>query len=109
MDLHSLAVSRTRDDAGTGVKMEPATAGGLNLGIHCGDDPAAAQENRQRVAEAIGMPVSWLTQVHGIRVVDLDGAEARARMPETGRPGNQSGKRVCQYVCRSAVRWHLGR
>jgi len=88
MDLHSLAVSRTRDDAGTGVKMEPATAGGLNLGIHCGDDPAAAQENRQRVAEAIGMPVSWLTQVHGIRVLDLDGAEARARLPATVRPGS---------------------
>ena len=23
--------------------------GGLNLGIHCGDDPAAAHENRRRV------------------------------------------------------------
>lgn len=89
-DLHSLAVSRTRDGAGTGVKMEPATAGGLNLGIHCGDDPAAAQENRRRVAEAIGMPVSWLTQVHGVRVLDLDSAEARARMLTAARPGNLS-------------------
>lgn len=87
-DLHSLAVSRTRDGAGTGVKMEPATAGGLNLGIHCGDDPAAAQENRQRVAEAIGMPVSWLKQVHGIRVLDLDDAEARAHLPATVMPGH---------------------
>ena len=87
-DLHSLAVSRTRDGAGTGVKMEPATTGGLNLGIHCGDDPAAAQENRRRVAEAIGMPVSWLTQVHGVRVLDLDSAEARARMLTAARPGN---------------------
>ena len=49
-----------------------AGTGGLNLGIHCGDDPAHAQENRRRVAEAIGRPVSWLKQVHGIRVLDLD-------------------------------------
>ena len=49
-----------------------AGSGGLNLGIHCGDDPAHAQENRRRVAETIGRPVSWLKQVHGIRVLDLD-------------------------------------
>lgn len=90
-DLHSLAVSRTRDDAGTGVEAVPATAGGLNLGIHCGDDPVAAQKNRRRVAEAIGMPVSWLKQVHGIRVLDLDSAEARARMIAAARPGNHPG------------------
>lgn len=46
--------------------------GGLNLGIHCGDDPAAAHENRQRVEAIIGQPISWLKQVHGIRVLDLD-------------------------------------
>lgn len=46
--------------------------GGLNLGIHCGDDPAAAYENRRRVEAIIGQPISWLKQVHGIRVLDLD-------------------------------------
>ena len=46
--------------------------GGLNLGIHCGDDPAAAHENRRRVEATIGQPISWLKQVHGIRVLDLD-------------------------------------
>ena len=48
--------------------------GGLNLGIHCGDDPAAAHENRRRVEAIIGRPISWLKQVHGIRVLDLDEA-----------------------------------
>ncbi|MBF1237239.1 MAG: peptidoglycan editing factor PgeF [Lautropia mirabilis] len=48
--------------------------GGLNLGIHCGDDPAAAHENRRRVQAIIGQPISWLKQVHGIRVLDLDEA-----------------------------------
>ena len=46
--------------------------GGLNLGIHCGDDPVAAHENRRRVEAIIGQPISWLKQVHGIRVLDLD-------------------------------------
>ena len=46
--------------------------GGLNLGIHCGDDRAAAHENRRRVEAIIGQPISWLKQVHGIRVLDLD-------------------------------------
>lgn len=46
--------------------------GGLNVGIHCGDDPAAAHENRRRVEAIIGRPISWLKQVHGIRVLDLD-------------------------------------
>ena len=49
-----------------------STTGGLNLGIHCGDDPAAAHENRRRVEAIIGRPISWLKQVHGIRVLDLD-------------------------------------
>ena len=46
--------------------------GGLNLGIHCSDDPDAAHENRRRVEAIIGQPISWLKQVHGIRVLDLD-------------------------------------
>lgn len=55
--------------------------GGLNLGIHCGDDPAAAHENRRRVEAIIGQPISWLKQVHGIRVLDLDEAH-----PDTDAP-----------------------
>lgn len=55
--------------------------GGLNLGIHCGDAPAAAHENRRRVEAIIGQPISWLKQVHGIRVLDLDEAH-----PDTDAP-----------------------
>ncbi len=65
--------------------------GGLNLGLRTGDDLSAVHENRRRVAAAIGHPVSWLTQVHGIRVLDLDGAEARVRMLTAARPGNHPG------------------
>ena len=56
-----------------------APPGGLNLGIHCGDDPAAAHENRRRVEATIGQPISWLKQVHGIRVLDLDETHPEGR------------------------------
>lgn len=40
--------------------------GGLNLGLHVGDDPDAVARNRALVP---GHP-AWLTQVHGVKVVD---------------------------------------
>lgn len=40
--------------------------GGLNLGTHVGDDPAAVARNRAMVP---GHP-AWLSQVHGVTVVD---------------------------------------
>ena len=47
---------------------------GFNLGDHVGDDPAAVAENRRRLKVGAALPASpsWLTQVHGIRVADLD-------------------------------------
>lgn len=46
----------------------------LNLGGHCGDDPVAVAENRQRVALQVGSPPRWLKQVHGIEVVEMRAA-----------------------------------
>lgn len=43
-----------------------AGGGGLNLGTHVGDDPAAVAHNR---AQLPGQP-AWLTQVHGVEVID---------------------------------------
>ena len=53
-----------------GVSRAPyATA---NVGAHVGDDPAAVDENRRRVARAAGLPDPrewvWLNQVHGTAV-----------------------------------------
>jgi len=42
--------------------------GGMNLGVRCGDDPAAVQGNRERIARAIGAMPVWLGQVHGTDV-----------------------------------------
>jgi polyphenol oxidase len=61
----------------------PATGGAsqapyawLNLGAHVGDDPAAVAENRRLLGSRAGLPAepSWLAQVHGVAVADLDGA-----------------------------------
>ncbi|MCU0926787.1 MAG: laccase domain-containing protein, partial [Hydrogenophaga sp.] len=46
----------------------------FNLGEHVRDDPAAVSINRQRLQEALGVRPVFLNQVHGTRVVSLDGA-----------------------------------
>ena len=44
--------------------------GGLNLGLHCGDDSANAQENRARLAALLPGRPAWISQVHGVAVAD---------------------------------------
>ncbi len=44
--------------------------GGLNLGLHCGDDAAAVQQNRGLLAALLPGRPAWLSQVHGIAVAD---------------------------------------
>jgi YfiH family protein len=46
----------------------------LNLGVACGDAPAAVAENRRRFAAALGVQAVWLRQVHGTQVVRLTAA-----------------------------------
>jgi hypothetical protein len=44
--------------------------GGLNLGLHCGDDALRVQENRARLAAMLPGRPAWISQVHGIAVAD---------------------------------------
>lgn len=53
-----------------GVSQAPFDS--LNLGDHVGDDPAAVAENRRRLVAAHGCQPAWLSQVHGIEVVEAD-------------------------------------
>lgn len=46
----------------------------LNLGDHVGDRPEAVAENRARVARALGRPVQYLKQVHGVAVAQVASA-----------------------------------
>ncbi|RJQ78159.1 peptidoglycan editing factor PgeF [Pseudonocardiaceae bacterium YIM PH 21723] len=64
----------------------------FNLGLHVGDDSAAVQANRQRLAEGVGRPVSefvWMEQVHGTNVefVGEAGNLAATDGVVTGTPG----------------------
>lgn len=44
--------------------------GGLNLGLHCGDDAAAVHANRARLQACLPGRPAWIAQVHGADVVD---------------------------------------
>ncbi len=64
----------------------------LNLGTHVGDDARAVADNRQRLVEGAGLPQMpvWLEQIHGTRVVRLDGqtpADLRADAVYSNVPG----------------------
>lgn len=73
------------DTTGRPVRMVfTARAGGVsaspydsfNLGSHVGDDPAAVAANRQRLAQALGLPVErfvWMEQLHTNTVTVVDG------------------------------------
>ncbi|WP_288380454.1 peptidoglycan editing factor PgeF [uncultured Massilia sp.] len=54
----------------TGPYDDGKGGGGLNLGLHCGDDPAAVQANRARLHDYLPGRPAWIAQVHGADVVD---------------------------------------
>lgn len=70
-------VSRAPYDDGTG-------AGGLNFGLHVGDDAQLVHANRAILRAHLPSEPAWLTQVHGSRVVRAgevgEGVEADASM-----------------------------
>ncbi len=58
--------------------------GALNLGGHVGDDPAAVEENRSRVAQALGVQrdhLLFLQQCHGNDVLVVDAPWGAAGPP----------------------------
>ncbi|MDP9240515.1 MAG: polyphenol oxidase family protein, partial [Actinomycetota bacterium] len=51
----------------------------FNLGRSVGDDPAAVEANRERLAASLGLPADrlvWMRQVHGATVHTVDGPRA---------------------------------
>jgi YfiH family protein len=44
--------------------------GGLNLGLHVGDDPERVQANRTLLQDLLPGRPAWISQVHGVAVVD---------------------------------------
>jgi YfiH family protein len=62
------------EPGGGGASQAPYAC--FNLGRTVGDDPLAVAENRQILRSRAGLPAepSWLAQVHGATVADLDSA-----------------------------------
>ena len=83
-------VSTFRGEAGEGGASKAPYAC-FNLGRNVGDDPLAVAENRRILRLEAGLPAepSWLAQVHGVTVADLDegGPLAAADAAMTRRPG----------------------
>ncbi len=54
--------------SGPGMSLPPFDQ--FNLGLACGDDPAHAQQNRERLLTEFALPAAprWLHQVHGVHV-----------------------------------------
>jgi YfiH family protein len=65
------ALATSRDG---GVSLGPYDdgkgGGGLNLGLHVGDDPQAVRANRERLQAWLPGRPAWIAQVHGADVVD---------------------------------------
>ena len=84
------ALSTTRR---SGVSLAPyddgAGGGGLDLGLHVGDDAARVAQNRARLRAALPAEPVWLSQVHGANVVDAAEVEGvpEADASYTTRPG----------------------
>lgn len=69
-----------------GVSAEPFAS--LNLGDHVGDDPTRVAANRARLAAALPAMPCWLSQVHGVLVVDAAGpAGCQADASFSRQPG----------------------
>jgi YfiH family protein len=70
----SVRIRRVTTTRAGGVSAPPFDT--FNLGDHVGDDPNAVATNRNRLAVAIHLDadrVIWMNQVHGDRVVVVDG------------------------------------
>jgi YfiH family protein len=85
-------LSTLRGGAGSGVSRAPYEC--FNLGDHVGDDPVAVAENRRRLKVGASLPAepSWLLQVHGTTVADLDS-------PTPLRPADAAIARGAGKVC----------
>lgn len=65
----ALATTR-RGGTSSGPYDDGNGGGGLNLGLHVGDDPARVQANRALLAASLPGAPAWISQVHGTAVVD---------------------------------------
>jgi YfiH family protein len=78
-----------RGGSSLGPYDDGAGGGGMNLGVHVGDDPDTVRRNRARLRSVLPSEPAWLSQVHGTRVVDASqtGMVPEADASISTRPG----------------------
>lgn len=65
------ALTTTRKGGVSGAPYDDGCGGGgLNLGSHVADDPGAVRANRARLQGLLPGRPAWISQVHGVEVVD---------------------------------------
>ena len=65
------ALATTRAGGSSGAPYDDGRGGGgLNLGLHTGDNVEAVQANRDRLQALLPGRPAWIRQVHGVGVVD---------------------------------------
>ena len=74
-NVKALASTR-RGGFSLGPYSDGGGGGGLNLGLHVGDDPATVQRNRAALRAVLPGAPAWMAQVHGVVVIDAAGASA---------------------------------
>ncbi|MBD8079189.1 laccase domain-containing protein [Cellulosimicrobium arenosum] len=67
--------------------ISPSPWESLNLGLGVGDDPARVRSNRARVADLVGVPVLFGTQVHGTHALTVSGPGEPSAGVGQGVPG----------------------
>ena len=87
------AASTTRQG---GVSLSPFDS--FNLAGHVGDEPAAVAANRQQLHKALSLPTEpyWLSQIHGITVVNLD--DDPGGLPEADASITSSANTICAVL-----------
>jgi YfiH family protein len=78
-NVGALASTRRGGVSGAPYGASNGAGAGLNLGLHVGDDAQLVGRNRARLQHALPGPAAWLSQVHGVGV--LDAATVRADQP----------------------------
>ncbi|MEY4448223.1 MAG: Laccase domain protein YfiH [Pseudomonadota bacterium] len=86
--------------------------GSLNLGMLSGDDLQSVQQNRELVAQAMGVPAVYLRQVHSTTGVEIDAstpANTEADAAWTTQKGLACAMMAADcmpiLVCHPTVRW----
>jgi YfiH family protein len=90
----ALATTR-KGGASIGPYDDGSGGGGFNLGLHCGDDAAAVQQNRAGLQSLLPGRPSWISQVHGVEVVDA----ATVGLDQPVRVGDASVSDQAGVVC----------